>query len=802
MSKLCRFLFFCLLLASTYAYAQLPVRDSLYNELNLARDNNSKILLLLEISKTYRSTFPDSAFFFSDSALNITTKTANKSMQHLALLSKGVASLRQKKYADAEKNITDAQNFFINTDDKFNEAECNMFLSNLCNEQGRYDEGEKYFNEALQLYNQLRKQATPKQREEIDKGIKATFYFRYLAIFIQSDYAGALAVLKTSEKYFNERGIKSPSLYNSFGGVYANMGDHDSSLHYFLQGLKVSIELNETEDELRYYNNIGYEYVKLGNYNKATEYYQYGIERATALKQFRTLGILYQNIGSVYEKRADYPEALTHYIKSLTILEQYGQPVEVASVYTLIGEYYLNQKLIEPAIINFDSAQVILEKIKHKKRLAELYEKKGSIYILKKEYEQARSMFNKSLQMRLQLGNNDDIASAYYKLADFYLTNQGNFTDTAANYFNRAIEFNSKTKNGLMHANCVTGLGRVALAKNKFNEAATYFKTSAHLCDSLKLKKELYENYQWLSKTYDGLKNPAQSLHYFKLYSAVKDSVYNETAAMQLAEIETKYETEKKEKEIALLNKDIEIKSLALKKETVFRNSIIVGAVLLVIIGLLLFNRFRIAQKQKQQAERMRISSDLHDEVGSTLSSIGMYSAFAGQQLDENKTGDAKNILSEISTSSQEMIDDMNDIIWAINPHKDSFVHIIDRLQNYALRMTQTKNSTLHFNSDETLNTISLSMAARKNIYLICKEAVNNAVKYSGCKNLFVDFRKEKNKLCVSIADDGSGFDTAQTSDGNGLKSMHQRAKDLGAAFTITSSRESGTLIYIELKLS
>lgn len=801
MSKLCRFIFFCILFAAAYVYSQQPERDSLYNRLILVKDTNGRILLLLEISKTYRTTFPDSAFLFADSAFSLATFSANKNLQHFALLSKGVASLRQKKYAVAEKNITDAKKYFIQTSDKFNEAECNKFLSNLCNEQGRYNEGEKYFSVALQLYEQLRPQSAPEVRDEIDKGIKVTFHFNYLAKFTQSDYPGALNILKISEKYLNKYNIKNAALYNSFGGVYANMGNHDSSLYYFLRGLNLAKELGAIEDELRYYNNIGYEYVKLSNYDKAIEYYSHGIERSSALKQFRTLGILYQNIGSVYEKQANYAVALNHYIKSLTILQQYGQPVEVASVYTLIGEYYLNQKLANPAIVNFDSALVILEKIKHKKRLAELYEKKGSVYILKREFEQAQSMFDSSLQMRLQLGNKDDIASAYYTLANFYLTNQKKLTDTAASYFNLAIDLNSKTKNGLLHANCITGLGRVAFAKNKFKDAVDYFKTSVQVCDSLKLKKELYENYQWLSKTYDALKNSEQSLYYFKLYSSAKDSVYNETIARQITEIETKYETEKKEKAIELLNKDNEIKSLALKKEAVYRNSIIAGGVLLLIIGLLLFNRFRISQKQKQQAERMRISADLHDEIGSTLSSISMYSSYAGQQLELNKTADAKNILTEIARSSHEMIDDMNDIIWAVNPSNDSFTHITDRLRNYASRIAQSKNILLAFTADETLNTIALSMQQRKNIYLICKEAVNNAVKYSNCKNLMLDFRKEKNKLCVSITDDGVGFDITQTTAGNGLKNMQQRANDLGAAFTITSSRESGTKINFEMSI-
>ncbi|MBK7854961.1 MAG: histidine kinase dimerization/phosphoacceptor domain-containing protein [Bacteroidetes bacterium] len=232
----------------------------------------------------------------------------------------------------------------------------------------------------------------------------------------------------------------------------------------------------------------------------------------------------------------------------------------------------------------------------------------------------------------------------------------------------------------------------------------------------------MYENYQWLSKTHDALKNPSQSLHYFKLYSAVKDSVYNETAAMQLAEIETKYETEKKEKEIELLNKDNEIKSLALKKETMFRNSVIAGGVLLVIIGLLLFNRFRIAQEHKQQVERLRISSDLHDEVGSTLSSIGMISSYAATQLSENKQAEAKKLLTEVAASAMQMGDDMNDIIWAINPHNDTFENIINRLRNFASRTAESKRIQLHFDVDGGLLKENISMEKRKIFTLYVKK--------------------------------------------------------------------------------
>jgi len=283
---------------------------------------------------------------------------------------------------------------------------------------------------------------------------------------------------------------------------------------------------------------------------------------------------------------------------------------------------------------------------------------------------------------------------------------------------------------------------------------------------------------------------------YHEKFAAYRDSVFNESKAEAIADMQTKYETEKKENEIKLLNKDQELSAAKIRRQETLRNSLIGGSVLIIIIGLLLFNRYRFTQKQKHQAERMRISSDLHDEIGSTLSSISMYSAYA-----KEKPAEAGTILEEISSSSQEMIDDMNDIIWAINPRNDSFKHIIDRLRNYASRMAQSKNIVLDFSNDDTLHDMTLSMEQRKNIFLICKEAVNNAVKYSSCKNLAVKFEKNKRSIVVDVSDDGKGFDANESYEGNGLKNMKQRAEQLNANFSIHSSAGSGTRINFEMKI-
>jgi signal transduction histidine kinase len=121
--------------------------------------------------------------------------------------------------------------------------------------------------------------------------------------------------------------------------------------------------------------------------------------------------------------------------------------------------------------------------------------------------------------------------------------------------------------------------------------------------------------------------------------------------------------------------------------------------------------------------------------------------------------------------------------------------------------MTQSKNVTLDFRNDTGLRDVELSMEHRKNLYLICKEAVNNAMKYSGCKTLTVKLLKEKRVLIARVSDDGSGFDTLSLTEGlgeskNGLRNMKRRAESMGASLTVNSSAERGTEVKLEMSIA
>ena len=205
--------------------------------------------------------------------------------------------------------------------------------------------------------------------------------------------------------------------------------------------------------------------------------------------------------------------------------------------------------------------------------------------------------------------------------------------------------------------------------------------------------------------------------------------------------------------------------------------------------------RYRINELLKRQAIRNKIAQDLHDNMGSTLTSISVYSQVAKIYHQQHKEEQLEQTLEKIGTTSGEMISEMNDIVWTINPKHDHMSTIIQRMESFARPLLQTKNIALNFNYDQSVLELNLQMDKRKNFYLIFKEAINNALKYSCCKAIDVAVRHNHSTIELTVKDDGVGFDadkintqTSRSLSGNGLKNMKMRAEEMKASFKIKSS--------------
>jgi ligand-binding sensor domain-containing protein/two-component sensor histidine kinase len=195
----------------------------------------------------------------------------------------------------------------------------------------------------------------------------------------------------------------------------------------------------------------------------------------------------------------------------------------------------------------------------------------------------------------------------------------------------------------------------------------------------------------------------------------------------------------------------------------------------------------------------VRIATDLHDDIGATLSSINMYSESLKTQVKE-KLPHLEAVLKKMGENSRDMVTGMSDIVWAINPDNDSGEKLLQRMENYATDMCAAKNIQLHFYADDKSKIRTLPLEKRKNIYLIFKEAVNNAVKYSEAKNIWVTLKQDAG-FRLQVKDDGKGFNEEEVRKGNGLKNFAVRAAEIKASLEIQSTPGEGTVIHLTCNL-
>lgn len=199
---------------------------------------------------------------------------------------------------------------------------------------------------------------------------------------------------------------------------------------------------------------------------------------------------------------------------------------------------------------------------------------------------------------------------------------------------------------------------------------------------------------------------------------------------------------------------------------------------------------------------QLRISRELHDEVGATLSGIAMYSHLTKTQLQAQDLAGVENSLNIMQDSSAQMVNKLNDIVWLINPDKSSLPELMQRLEEYARNMADVKNMKVKINIDEAIHQYQLNIEQRRNIYLFCKEAINNAVKYSEGTFLELSVRTDENVLEFSVSDDGKGFDPEAVKCGNGSANLRQRAGEIGAEYVLRTAEGMGCAARLRLKIT
>ncbi len=218
----------------------------------------------------------------------------------------------------------------------------------------------------------------------------------------------------------------------------------------------------------------------------------------------------------------------------------------------------------------------------------------------------------------------------------------------------------------------------------------------------------------------------------------------------------------------------------------------------------LLFVRARTNRRIQLELLRTRLSRDLHDDIGSTLSSINILSTVARRKAETGDEAGAAASLSGISERTQRLMRNMSDIVWSVDPERDTLEELLARMREFGASVLDPKGISFRFDTAGDLRAAVLP-TLKSNLYLIFKEAVNNAAKHAQATEVIVSFAYEKNRIRLSISDDGAGLHegSAATSSGggNGLRNMRTRAEEMKGGLRIESTSGQGTAIHLEVPL-
>jgi signal transduction histidine kinase len=206
----------------------------------------------------------------------------------------------------------------------------------------------------------------------------------------------------------------------------------------------------------------------------------------------------------------------------------------------------------------------------------------------------------------------------------------------------------------------------------------------------------------------------------------------------------------------------------------------------------------RLKRRLEVEKERSRISKDMHDEVGSSLTKISILSELAKQKTNEPGL---KSDVEKISQSASEVVDNISEIIWAINPTNDTLDNLIAYIREYAVETLELKNIGYKIEIPDNIPQLSLTAEIRRNIFLVIKEALNNIVKYAQANMVHISVKFPDSMLEILIKDNGIGFDIEHTRIfGNGLINMKKRIEDIRGEFKLDSKIGNGTEIRLRLK--
>lgn len=431
-----------------------------------------------------------------------------------------------------------------------------------------------------------------------EEGLRFSFLAKQKAEKVLSTYAGTPTEFK----------IKKSIAFsiNCLGRVNLNQGSLDEALEYFKTSLEIREQINDEKGLGGSYNNIGIIYHNKGDYDNAQEYHLKALAIRKKIGDKQGVAMSYNNIGTICEKRGDYKAALDNHLQSLRIKEEINDYQGIAFSYNNIGIIHERMGDLDKALWFYEKYMNISKESGDKQGISNAYNNIGNIYMIRKDFSKALECQLQSLKLREETGDKVGVVMAYNNISTVY-EEQGLHHKALETQF-KSLKLNEEVKDLELMSTTLNNIGVTYTKLGDIGNAILYCNKSLEICIKLGHRRGKKDVYLALVSAYEKVNDYKKAYGYRKLFSAIKDTLLNEQSTKLIAEMNTKYDSEKKDKE--LLEKDVEInKQFAESSKKKNQRNIFIAIFLATLISLIFIYR-GFKQKQlvnKQLAEKNQL---------------------------------------------------------------------------------------------------------------------------------------------------------------------------------------------------
>lgn len=421
---------------------------------------------------------------------------------------------------------------------------------------------------------------------------------------LRGEYGKALSfhnkALENDRKKANRK-AEALSL-NNLGNVFLVQGKYKEATANYEQSLQIRQDINDQVGVASSLNNLGLVYKNQGDHDRALAYYQNAYRIFEQIGDQVGLANAYNNMGIIYRTNGNQERALESFLKALEVFQELGNNVGEANTLNNIGNIYYQQEKFEQALDFYNNSLVISKKVGDKNSTAAKLSNIGGVHLIMGDKAKALESTEKALALQKEIGDDKGQISTLNNLGAYF--RDENNLEKSLSYFKEAEKIEKRIGDHSYSTTTLSSIGEIYTLQNKPQDGLKYLKQALREANAYGTTDDLLKVYESLSKTYADAGDYKRSYNYQERTAQLKDSLERVTSARDLAEMQTKFETEQKQREIELLNKEKEVQDLKLNKQITVRNMVMAISVLALLMLALIYARYRSKKKANEELDR------------------------------------------------------------------------------------------------------------------------------------------------------------------------------------------------------